>query len=113
MAGEPLILERIRNIFAAKGVEWVEKRMFGGDCFLIDDKMCLGTYRGGLLLRIDPEEENVLAEKPFVSRMIHGGRVMKGYLSIEPRAYLSDIELEFWVAKCLDFNPKAKSSKQK
>jgi hypothetical protein len=41
------------------------------------------------------------------------GRPMKGYLFIESEGVDMDEDLDFWVEKCLDFNPKAKSSKKK
>jgi len=38
---------------------------------------------------------------------------MKGYLFIEPEGYDTEADLEFWIQKCLDFNPKAKASRNK
>jgi len=38
---------------------------------------------------------------------------MKGYVYLQPTAYESDQALEFWISKCLEFNPRAKSSKKK
>jgi hypothetical protein len=32
-----------------------------GICFMVDDKMCVGTYKGGIMARVDPEEEETLA----------------------------------------------------
>jgi hypothetical protein len=45
--------------------------------------------------------------------MIHGGRPMTGYLFIQPEGYDMDEDLNFWVKKCLEFNPLAKASKKK
>ncbi len=42
MATDPYLLERMRNILKDKNAAWTEKKMFGGDCFMIDDKMCFG-----------------------------------------------------------------------
>ena len=80
---------------------------------MVDDKMLLGTYQKSLMTRTDPEETDELIEKPGASRMIHGGREMKGFLKIEPEVLDKDTDLEFWIKKCLEFNPKAKSSKKK
>ena len=41
------------------------------------------------------------------------GREMKGYVHIQSPNFESDQELEFWITKCLEFNPKAKSKKKK
>ncbi len=113
MATDEYLLERLRNILSTRNVVWTEKKMFGGDCFMVDDKMCFGTYKGGLMARIEPEETDELIKRAGAEQMIHGGRSMKGYLFIEPQGYDNDQDLDFWIGKCLAFNPKAKSSKKK
>ena len=113
MATDEFLLERMRRILTDKKVHWKEKRMFGGNCFMVDEKMCFGTYKGGLMARVEPEEINQLKEREGADQMIHGGRPMTGYLFIEPDGYDMDDDLEFWIQKCLEFNPKAKSSKKK
>jgi TfoX/Sxy family transcriptional regulator of competence genes len=105
--------ERIQGILEKKKVAFEQKKMMGGICFMVDDKMCVGTYKGGIMARIDPEEEETLAARTGASRMVHGGKPMNGYLFIEAEGYDRDADLEFWVDKCLKFNPKAKSSKKK
>ena len=40
------LLDRLRNVLKVKNVAWQEKRMFGGHCFMVDDKMCFGTFKG-------------------------------------------------------------------
>ena len=45
--------------------------------------------------------------------MIHGGRPMTGYLFIAAEGFDHDSDLECWIDKCLEFNPKAKASKKK
>lgn len=113
MATDLFLLDRIRNVTSSIDVIWTEKKMFGGDCFMVDDKMCFGTYKGGLMARVDPEEVPDLVIRNGTTQMVQAGRPMKGYLFIEPEGYDQDKDLEFWIKKCLEFNPKAKSSKKK
>jgi len=80
---------------------------------MVDDKMCFGTFKGGLLCRIDPEEREELLDTTGAEIIRQGGREMKGYVHLQPADYESDQELEFWILKCLAFNPKAKASKKK
>ena len=80
---------------------------------MVDDKMLCGTYKGNIMARVDPEEVEELLTRSGVEQMIHGGRPMTGYLSVLPESFDLDDELEFWIGKCLEFNPKAKSSKKK
>ena len=110
---EDLLLERIRYILLAREVSWVEKKMMGGITIMIDDKMCFGTFRGGILCRIDPEERDTLLATTDAEIITQGGREMKGYVHILAGGYETDEALEFWIDRCLAFNPKAKSSKKK
>lgn len=104
---------RIADMLTAKGIVFEHKRMFGGDCFMVHDKMLAGTYKGGIMARVDPAEEATLTQRPGASAMIHGGRAMPGFLMVDPEGYESDRDLNFWLDKCLEFNPKAKASKKK
>ncbi|GJM32190.1 MAG: hypothetical protein DHS20C18_11910 [Saprospiraceae bacterium] len=113
MAIDEHLADRMRQFFAEKKVTPEEKKMMGGLGFMVDDKLCIGIYKGGLMARTDPEEEATLSNKLGAEPMIHGGRPMKGYIMVAPEGFDSDDDLEFWIRKCLEFNPKAKSSKKK
>lgn len=106
--------QRIADFLTLKGVAFEEKKMFGGMAFMVDDKMLAGANRDAkLLVRIDPAEEEQLLHREGVSLMEQTGRSMHGFLYVEPEAFDSDEELNFWLDKCLEYNPKAKSSKKK
>lgn len=113
MSDNNFTADRIRTILEPRKLAMEEKKMFGGWCFMVDEKMLIGTYKGGIMARVDPEEVEQLLEREGANQMIHGGRPMKGYIMLDPDAYDMDSDLEFWVEKCLEFNPKAKSSKKK
>ncbi len=113
MTDSNLILDRLRNILESEQVSWEEKKMFGGICFMVDGKMCFGTYRGGLMARVDPDRIPDLIQRNGAEQMIHGGRPMTGYAWISPEGYDLDSDLAYWIKACLDFNPKAKASKKK
>ena len=40
------------------------------------------------------------------------GKVLKGFLLVDPIGIDLQKDLEHWIQRCLDFNPKAKSSKK-
>ena len=113
MKTDPFLSDRLRNILQAKNVPWKEKKMFGGCCFMVDDKMCFGTFKGGLMLRVATEEVETLSAKQATGQMTLGGRAMKGFLFVGPEGYDNDAQLDFWIQKCLQFNPLAKASKKK
>jgi len=112
---DEFFFNRLRNILRAKSIGWEEKKMFGGYCFMVDDKMCFGTYQGGLMARVNPEAATQLTKKTGATQMTMGPskRTMKGFLHIEPEGYDLDDDLEFWIEQCLAFNPFAKRSKKR
>ena len=113
MATDESVLQQLETALASHKVKYQTKKMFGGMCFMVQDKMCFGTYKGGLMVRINPDETEPLLRKKGAAQMIHGGRPMKGYLFITEQGYTSKKDLQFWVNKCLEYNPLAKSSKGK
>lgn len=113
MPTDEYLLERINNITARHTANWTTKKMFGGVCYMVDDKMCFGTYKGGFMVRVGPENVAALLKRDGAEQMTNGGKVMKGYLWIDPSGYDTDNDLEFWIKKCLEFDPEVKVSSKK
>jgi TfoX/Sxy family transcriptional regulator of competence genes len=86
--------------------------MFGGICFLVDDKMCLGVLKNDLMVRIDAEKQNDYLQETGCRPMDFTKRSMKGFLFISPEGVDMEKDLEKWTNRCLEFNPRAKSSKK-
>ena len=107
------LADRIRNVFLEKRIAFEEKEMMGGWCLLVDDKMCVGVVKESLMARIDPELHEASLTKTGCRPMDFTGKIMKGYVFVDPEGTDMDKDLESWVQLCLDFNPKAKSSKKK
>lgn len=110
---DELFLERLRNMLTQQGVEWEEKRMFGGQCFMVDDKMCFGTYKGGIMARVGADNISELIKNSGTKQMVHNNRPMKDYVFIQSEGFERDSDLEHIISTCLSFNPLAKSSKRK
>lgn len=107
------LADRIRSILEERKVKHIDKKMFGGLCFLVDEKMLIGVEKNRLMARIDPEDEPKAMKRKGAKPMDFTGRVMKGYLFIDDTAVDMDKDLEYWVDLCLKYNPKAKASKKK
>lgn len=88
-----------------------EKKMFRGLAFLVSSKMCINISGQNLMFRFDPTQTEVLVEKTGFLPMIMKGKEYKGYCYVEPAGIKNKKDFEFWIALCLDFNDKAKSSK--
>jgi TfoX/Sxy family transcriptional regulator of competence genes len=72
-----------------------EKKMFGGLAFLVGGNMAVAASgRGGLLVRVDPDEGARLVETTPAEPMEMRGRQMAGWLRVE---VTTDEELVEWV----------------
>ncbi len=119
MAYNELTANRIRQILLEKEVIFAEKNMFGGVCFMVDDKMCCGTHFDKkmeeelLLCRVgEAAYENAL-EHPNCIPMEFTGKPMKGYVFVNENGHKSNTELAYWIQLCLEFNPFAHKSNKK
>ena len=113
MAYNQFLADRIRVSLKENRTSFNEKKMFGGLCFLVDEKMCVGIISNDLMVRIDPEKQDEFLRDKGCRIMDFTKRPMKGYLYVSPEGVDLDEDLDKWVKRCLDFNPKAKSSKKK
>jgi len=113
MAYNEFLADRVRGSLKGLNSTFVEKKMFGGMCFLVDEKMCVGIISDDLMVRIDPKDQEEFLNEKGCRIMDFTRRPMKGYLYVSTEGIDMDEDLDRWVQRCLDFNPKAKSSKKK
>ena len=113
MAYSEFLADRVRISLKGFQTSYEEKKMFGGICFLVDDKMCVGIINDDLMVRIEPEKQDEFLSEKGCRIMDFTKRPMKGYLYVAPEGIDLDEDLDKWVNRCLEFNPKAKSSKKK
>jgi TfoX/Sxy family transcriptional regulator of competence genes len=111
MAYDEKLADRVRE--ALVNVPKVtEKKMFRGVTFTVDDKMCISISGNELMLRLDPDLTEQLAEENGTRPMVHGGKHMKGFIYISPERFKNQKDFDHWIKLALEFNPKAKSSKK-
>lgn len=113
MAYNEYLQERIESILNDKKVVFEAKKMMGGLCYMVDEKMCFGVVNDDLMARVGPDRFEELLEKEGARLMDFTKRPMKGYLFVSPEGIDYEKDLEFWIDRCLEFNPLAKSSKKK
>jgi TfoX/Sxy family transcriptional regulator of competence genes len=112
MAYNENLVNRIRESLV-KTANVIEKNMFGGVCFMVDGKMCLGVVKDEMMCRINPKMDEIVLEKTGCRRMDFTGKPMKGYVFISEEGMKSKKEFDYWVDLCLAFNKEAKASKKK
>jgi hypothetical protein len=113
MAYDEHLAERMRQVLRQKQVPFEEKRMMGGLVFMVDDKMCAGIVKNDMMGRIDPGIFDFALTRKGCRKMDFTGASMAGFVLIDPEGVDLDADLEYWIGLCLEFNPKAKSSKKK
>lgn len=113
MAYDEYLADRIKRVLETKKVNFEEKKMMGGLCYMVDDKMCAGIIKDKLMARVGPEIYEEALKKKGCHEMDFTKRPMKGFVYVEPEGIDMDKDLEYWVDLCLEYNPMAKSSKKK
>ena len=119
MAYDEYMADRVRRIFQDSKVNFAEKKMFGGLCFMVDEKMCCGLLFNKkkntdfLMARIGEVASEEAMKRDGCHPMDFTGRPMKGYVFVTPDGYDTDEDLEYYLQACISFNPLAKASKKK
>jgi TfoX/Sxy family transcriptional regulator of competence genes len=103
MPYDEALADRIRELIGAeKGVE--EKRMFGGLAFLIDGNMSVAASgRGGLMVRVPPDETDKLLAREHVEPMVMAGRETRGWLRVSGEGVRTKRQLQSWVARSVHY----------
>ena len=113
MAYNEKLADRTRELISLTHKNVEEKKMFGGLCFMVNDKMCVGVEKERLMVRLDPEKYDEVMEKEGCTPMDFTGKIMKGYVFVDIDVLKTKKELEYWIKLALDFNKIAKASKKK
>lgn len=109
MPFDPVLADRVRHVLHAC-CEAQEKRMFGGVCWMVDEKMCVGVVNEDLMVRIDPETTTDVLHQPGARLMDFTGKAMKGFVFVGPEGVQTDATLRFWINLALAYNPLASRS---
>ncbi len=112
MAYNEQLSDRIREALAdVPGV--IEKYMFGGVCYMVDGKMCVGVVKDEMMCRIGEAAQEAALEKYGCREMDFAGKPMKGYVYVSEDGLRSKLEFNYWIGLCLAHNPLAKAAKKK
>jgi len=112
MAYNEKLANRTREIIVVTQKNIEEKKMFGGLCFMVNDKMCVGVEKERLMVRLNPELFDEVIEKEGCTPMDFTGKIMKGFVFVSEDVIKTKKKLEYWVNLALEYNKIAKSSKR-
>jgi TfoX/Sxy family transcriptional regulator of competence genes len=106
VAYDETLAERVRAVLKDKvspPTETVEKKMFGGLCFMVGGHMCCGITDGDLLVRVGPDQHELALSQPHARPMDFTGRPMKGIVYVGSDGLAPDEQLGQWLDMGLEF----------
>ena len=112
MAYNEKLADMTRELISLTHKKVEEKRMFGGLCFMVNNKMCVGVEKERLMVRLDPEKFDEVIEKDGCRPMDFTGKVMKGFVFVDADVLTTRKKLEYWIKLALEYNKIAKASKK-
>lgn len=113
MAYNEKLANNVRELIALTHRNVEEKAMFGGLCFMVNNKMCVGVEKERLMVRLDPAIYEEVMGKEGCKPMDFTGKVMKGYVFVGANVLNTKKRLQYWIKLALEFNKIAKASKKK
>ena len=96
-----ILVRRLRKAFG-RNRNITEKRMFGGMCFLLRGNMLCGTGKTDFMFRVGKERDAEALARPGARPMDFTGRVMKGFVWVDPAA-CDGRTLRRWVVLAEDY----------
>src|SRR5476651_401143 len=97
MAYDEKMAYQVRELIAKRTDNAEEKAMFGGLCFMVEDKMCIGVKKDSLIVRVAPDVYDIEIENDGRRPMIHSGKAIKPYLFVDYNEIHSSTDLAYWV----------------
>ncbi|MCB9665537.1 MAG: TfoX/Sxy family protein [Alphaproteobacteria bacterium] len=98
MAYDEDLAERVRRSLHAQHGDHVEKKMFGGVCFMVGGHMTCGILRDEMMVRVGKEAHEAALARPHAREMDFTGRSLKGMVYVAPEGLDAQRDLDAWVA---------------
>jgi hypothetical protein len=77
--------------------------MFGGLAFLVGGRMAVTVSRhGGVMVNVDPAATEALLRRQHTQPMVMRGRVVAGWIRVEPEGVRTRRQLAAWVRRGVD-----------
>lgn len=92
------LAERVREVLRNQN-ELVEKRMFGGVCFLVRGHMCCGVTKDLLVVRVGPDDYGRAVAESHARPMDFTGRPLRGFVYVGPQGVRNRDSLAAWVRR--------------
>jgi hypothetical protein len=103
VAYDDALAARVRAILAGEQ-HVVEQPMFGGLAFLLDGNMTVTvSSRGGIMVRVPPDETDEIVDGTVATPMIMRRRPVHGWVRVAAQELETDAKLGDWVGRGVDY----------
>jgi TfoX/Sxy family transcriptional regulator of competence genes len=106
MSYDEQLASRVRKALAG-GRDVVEKKMFGGVCFMVDGAMCCGVLKNELIVRVGAAHHAEALAQPHTRPFDFTGRPAKGMVYVSAAGTGSDSALADWIQRALTVHRQA------
>jgi TfoX/Sxy family transcriptional regulator of competence genes len=93
---------RIRAVLGDR-TDVVEKKMFGGLCFMVGGAMCCGLTKTDFMVRVGADQYDDALAQPHARPMDFTGRPLAGMVYVAPEGIRSASALAKWVGRGVSF----------
>ena len=97
------LAQRVRVVLEGKS-GLVEKKMFGGLCFLLRGNMACVILKESLIVRVGPENYENALKQPHTRKFDITGKPMKGWVMVSAEGHNTDEKLSYWVEQGIAFS---------
>jgi TfoX/Sxy family transcriptional regulator of competence genes len=103
MAYDEKLADRVRAELdkQAPDDEVVEKKMFGGLCFMVAGAMAVGVTGTDLMVRVGKDAHEQAVAQPHARPMDFTGRPMKGFVFVDAAGTSTQRHVGTWVRQAL------------
>jgi TfoX/Sxy family transcriptional regulator of competence genes len=102
MSYDENLATRIRALLAERD-DVVEKKMFGGLCFMVNGAMCCGLTKSDFMVRVGADHYEEALAQPHARPMDFTGRPLKGMVYVAPEGLRTKAALARWVRRGIEF----------
>jgi len=102
MAYDEGLAQRVRELLEEKP-DFLEKKMFGGVCFLLNGNMVCGIINEDLIVRVGPEKYESSLKLRHVRKFDITGKAMKGWVMVSYEGHESDKNLLNWIRQGVSY----------
>jgi TfoX/Sxy family transcriptional regulator of competence genes len=111
MSYDEKLAARVRAVLSTRD-DVVEKKMFGGLCFMVEGAMCCGLTKSDFMVRVGAASYDEALAQPHARPMDFTGRPLKGMVYVAPEGLGTDDALTRWVRRGLEFVSRSGATKR-